>query len=281
MNSYQQKIVEYYKQSEFAYKDTWNLDQSWSIHYGYSDSTTKNFHESLWRMNAVMAEKARISACDTVLDAGCGIGGSSVWLAKHIGCNVIGITLSEQQRKHAEQLAIQNNVQNLASFQEQNYCDTSFPEASFDVIFALESVCYAEDKQDFIREAYRLLKQGGRLILADGMVQKLENNQHPIIRKWLDGWVVNFLETSINFEKYCSNAGFQHFEFTDITANVKSSSRRLLLFSIGGMIMTYYYKYIKKKPFTPLQINNTKSAWYQYFGLRKQLWLYGLFIAKK
>ncbi len=41
-----------------------------------------------------MAEKAGVSSGDRVLDAGCGVGGSVIWLAKNYGCKATGITLS-------------------------------------------------------------------------------------------------------------------------------------------------------------------------------------------
>lgn len=280
-NEYFQQIINYYRESENAYKDTWNLNESLSIHYGYKDDKAKNFHESLLRMNQVLAEKAQIKNSDIVLDAGCGIGGSSIWLAKHIHCKVMGISLSEKQVETACMLSEKNTLSELLRFEVMNYCKTRFDDASFDVIWALESVCYAEDKEEFVKEAYRLLKPGGRLVLADGMVTQFENNQHPIIRKWLDGWVVNYLETSENWSEFAKKNGFKNFQFEDITKFTKHSSRRLLLFSIAGYVWAMYRKYIVRKPFTDLQLNNTKGAWYQYWVMRKNLWKYGLFVAEK
>lgn len=45
-----------------------------------------------------------------MLDAGCGIGGSSIWLAKNIQCTVTGISISEKQINNAQNLALKNNV---------------------------------------------------------------------------------------------------------------------------------------------------------------------------
>jgi cyclopropane fatty-acyl-phospholipid synthase-like methyltransferase len=51
----------------------------------------------MWRMNEILANKVRIAQSDMILDAGCGIGGSSIWLAEHIGCRVVGIDITESQ----------------------------------------------------------------------------------------------------------------------------------------------------------------------------------------
>lgn len=72
---YHQQIIEYYRDTENAYKDSWDLERSLAIHYGYSDRHTKTFRESLLRMNQMMLEAANITQTDLVMDAGCGVGG--------------------------------------------------------------------------------------------------------------------------------------------------------------------------------------------------------------
>jgi hypothetical protein len=58
--NYHKKIIEYYKDTENAYKDSWDLNNSLSIHYGYWDEKVKSFPQSLLRMNEVMMEAAAI-----------------------------------------------------------------------------------------------------------------------------------------------------------------------------------------------------------------------------
>ena len=62
----------------------------------------KSFPQSLLRMNEVMMEAAQIKQADKVLDAGCGVGGSSIFIATVLGCAVTGITLSERQMQLAK-----------------------------------------------------------------------------------------------------------------------------------------------------------------------------------
>ena len=124
LTNYHKNIVDYYAESENAYKDSWDLDNSLAIHYGYWDEKVKNFPQSLLRMNEVMMEAAAISSSDKVLDAGCGIGGSSIFLADTIGCDVTGISLSERQVNKARELAIEKKVEDKAEFKVMNYCAT-------------------------------------------------------------------------------------------------------------------------------------------------------------
>jgi len=94
---YHKRIIDYYRVTENAYKDSWDLDNSLAIHYGYWDEKVRSFPASLLRMNEVMIEAAGIMVDDKVLDAGCGVGGSSIFIATTTGAHVSGITLSEKQ----------------------------------------------------------------------------------------------------------------------------------------------------------------------------------------
>src|SRR3954453_15742003 len=90
-------IARYYDLSEVHYQKFWKLDESLSLHYGYWDDSVRNFHEALIKLNVVLAEAAEIKDGENILDAGCGVGGSSIWLAKEKNCTVTGISLNERQ----------------------------------------------------------------------------------------------------------------------------------------------------------------------------------------
>ena len=152
---YHKKIIEYYKDTENAYKDSWDLNNSLAIHYGYWDEKVKSFPESLLRMNEVMIETAGIKPTDKVLDAGCGVGGSSIFMASVLGCNVTGITLSKRQVQQANENAAKKNVAELVNFKAINYSATDFPDASFDV--ALELLCLILNEAILIRLKFFLM----------------------------------------------------------------------------------------------------------------------------
>ena len=280
-NEYHKKIEEYYNGTENAYKDSWDLDNSLAIHYGYWDATVNSFPESLQRMNEVMMNAAGISSDDKVLDAGCGVGGSPIFLATKLGCSVTGITLSERQIQQARVHAQQKKVGILIEFKRMNYCATDFPDASFDVVWGCESICYADSKELFINEAYRLLKPGGRLVVADGFVSDFANNDHPIIRQWLDGWQVNYLESPQRFQQFMQQAGFTRVEYNDISAFIIHSSKRLFRFYYLANLYLAWKRLTFSNPATGMQKINIRACKHQYYGLNKGLWQYGLIVGKK
>ncbi|ULA65963.1 MAG: 2-methyl-6-phytyl-1,4-hydroquinone methyltransferase [Nitrospira sp.] len=126
----------------------------------------------------------------TVLDVGCGIGGSSRILARDYGCAVTGITLSLQQVRRAQELT---SPEVNARFQVDDALTLSFPDASFDVVWSVEAGPHIPDKAQFARELLRVLKPGGVLLVADWNQRddrQLPLNfwEKPVMRQLLDQW---------------------------------------------------------------------------------------------
>jgi tocopherol O-methyltransferase len=90
---YHSKIKEYYASTENLYIDSWGMNEVHALHYGYYNDKVSSFQQSLLRMNEVMMQTANITKDDILLNAGCGVGGSIIFLAKTIGCKCTGITL--------------------------------------------------------------------------------------------------------------------------------------------------------------------------------------------
>ena len=132
----------------------------------------------------------RLPPGTTVLDVGCGIGGSSRILARSYGYAVTGITISPQQVQRAQQLTSKElDVQFLVD----DAMSLSFPDASFDVVWSIEAGPHMPDKAIFAKELMRVLKPGGVLALADWNQRDDRQNplnfwEKPVMRQLLDQW---------------------------------------------------------------------------------------------
>ncbi|MGL5805939.1 MAG: methyltransferase domain-containing protein [Xenococcaceae cyanobacterium] len=132
----------------------------------------------------------RLPPGTTVLDVGCGIGGSSRILARDYGFAVTGITISPQQVKRAQELTPQGVN---AKFLVNDAMALSFPDASFDVVWSIEAGPHMPDKAIFALELMRVVKPGGILVVADWNQRDVRQNplnfwEKPVMRQLLDQW---------------------------------------------------------------------------------------------
>ena len=276
-----QHIVEWYDICEANLRKWWDLDQSLAIHAGFWDESTKTLREALQRENEILAAIAGVQPSDHVLDAGCGVGGSAIFLCERIGCRVTGITLSEKQVATATRKASERQLKQPPVFVRRDFHDTGLPGATFDVVWAIESVCHAHDKSRFVREAYRLLKPGGRLIVADGF--QVHDTYPPSAQRLLDkamhNWAVDALESIANFESHLERAGFKEIRKEDATHYVRPSSRRLFFYSFPAIPLSKLGEWFGWS--SKLQTGDFVGYHYQYRALRKQLCRYLIFRAEK
>jgi tocopherol O-methyltransferase len=131
----------------------WLNSENNAIQFGYWDERTRSHNKSLLNMNRVLASKIGIRPGLRILDAGCGIGGSSIWLAKTFEVEVEGITPVASQIEHARRYAQKQGITHRVSFEQQDYTHTMFPQASFDAVWGMESLCHAPNKQLVLTEA--------------------------------------------------------------------------------------------------------------------------------
>ena len=161
------KILNYYNATHIDYRALWVGSNARAVHFGYYDEKATKHHDALLRLNEILATVARITTNDSVLDAGCGYGGSAMWLAEQVGCHVTGITLVPLQVAKGQRYVKERGLEDKANIREMDYAAISFPNGSFTVYWALESLVHAEDRQKVCSEAFRVLKKGGRIVIAE------------------------------------------------------------------------------------------------------------------
>lgn len=279
MNTINKKIEEHYDRTQIFYNLFWFDNKGLGMHYGFWDDGIKNLHDAVVNENMVLAKEAKVVKEDMILDAGCGVGGSCIWLAKNYGVKITGITLSEKQAGLAKKYAKAENVENLTNFIVDDFCKTKFADSTFTKIFAVESMCHAEEKRDFIEESFRLLKKGGKLIVADYFVkEELNAKEAELIDGWCYGWEMRNLATIANFKKKLELAGFTNIKYIDKTKEIMPSSLRMFI-SIGIIVRSCLkiLEFLKIRP----SHGGTKAVFNQYFIFKKSIASYCIFLAEK
>ncbi|WP_445370924.1 SAM-dependent methyltransferase [Methylomonas sp. HW2-6] len=222
----QADAAKHYDDCYHDYLFAWCNRDNLALHYGYwDDAKPYDQHQALLNKNQVLYNKAGIQPGDHLLDAGCGIGGSTIWMAKQHGNRVTGITISAKQADYARDHAKRHGVAELVDFQVADFCATPFADASFDVVWALESSCHALNKGDFLEEAWRVLKPGGRIVVCDGFVlqRQFSPEQWQAVVTCLNGWAVPNLCSRDEFTGLLQQQGFADIVCHDITAQTQAS----------------------------------------------------------
>jgi tocopherol O-methyltransferase len=194
------------------------------IHHGYFDEA-ESPAVAQTRMIEQLASFGRIRRDARVLDVGCGIGGSSVWLAENLGCSVLGLTISSVQVDMCRELAQRAGVGKRVSFlaHDANHLDRI--DDTFDVVWAIESTEHLQDKRAFIQSAARRLEPGGTLALCAWLVP--DSFASPEHRQMARGVCRAMLCPSLlsmrEYEAWMGEAGFRETRSHDITRQVEST----------------------------------------------------------
>jgi tocopherol O-methyltransferase len=144
-------------------------EQIWGEHmhhgyYGVDGAEQKDRRQAQIDLIEELLTWAEVNQATEILDVGCGIGGSSLYLAEKFGATATGITLSPVQAKRATERAAAADIS--ARFLVADALEMPFADATFDLVWTLESGEHMPDKQQFLQECCRVLKPGGRLIMA-------------------------------------------------------------------------------------------------------------------
>lgn len=270
-----QDVTNYYDHTEVHYRQWWKMEESMGLHYGVWDENTKTLSEAITNTNRQLAEIGKINSNDKILDAGCGVGGSAIFLGNNYGCDVTGITLSERQVKTATGFAEKNGVEKNVRFKKMDYTKTEFPNNHFDVVWAIESMQTATDKSLFFKEMSRVLKPGGRLLFADVFKVgnwKIENT--PTMQTMLNGWAMSDILSISELNDLSKKFNFTLAADQDVTPEIKKSILKYRWFAIAGMIGTKWYNLFNNGTYFGRVHYKTGLA--QYKGWKEGLWGYRL-----
>jgi len=149
--------------------DVWQIIYGDNFHAGYFRRSDESFKEATQNLIMVLAGLGSFSKESKVLDVGCGIGGPVMLLHEKYGCHVHGISISEKGVLKARELAKQKGYDSHLTFAIADAKDNKLPDASFDIVWAMESFHLIDDKAKAFAECYRVLKMGGQLLLCDNM----------------------------------------------------------------------------------------------------------------
>ncbi|MBN1863646.1 MAG: methyltransferase domain-containing protein [Victivallales bacterium] len=195
--NYHESVRDYYEKSLWLYRRHWDNSDSLSMHFGFWEKDTRNIHQAFLNENQAVIDAGQITSAQKVLDAGCGIGGTSIYIAEKTGAKVFGVSLEPLLIRHANRNAERHNVAGLCDFLVGDYCRLPFPDGYFDIVFGIESICHCSPKILFLSEAYRILKPQGKLIIADAYLAREPENEE-------ESQVIETFKKAYNLKEFIS-----------------------------------------------------------------------------
>lgn len=180
----------------------------------------KHIHHGLWsadespqvaqrQLTEQMAKLAKIQPGHAVVDVGCGMGGSSIWLAKNLACEVTGVTISSVQRRWAATSATCSRTTPRPKFVRADAEDVQFDSASFDTVWSIECTEHLFDKPAFFRKAATWLKPGGHLAICAWLSGDNEQAQETqrLVYEVCEGFFCPSLGTQADYRQWFTDAG--------------------------------------------------------------------------
>ncbi|WP_257450494.1 SAM-dependent methyltransferase [Archangium lipolyticum] len=194
-----------------------------NIHVGYwsGPEDQSSGAEAQDRLTDMMIQRSRLGAGQRLLDIGCGTGRPTIRLAQATGCSVTGISVSAMQIEQANERARKEGVSDRVGFQVADAMELPFQDASFDAVWAFESLLHMPDRAQVLRHAFRVLRPGGVLVLTDMTEQHpLTDDERTLVYSGL------MLTSLLRFQEYpplVEAAGLSVTESLDITSNTRKA----------------------------------------------------------
>jgi cyclopropane fatty-acyl-phospholipid synthase-like methyltransferase len=233
------------------------------------------------RMTDVCAELAGLRPGALVLDAGCGVGGTALRLASTRGVKVHGVNVQPAHLSEARRRVCASGGEARVRFSAQDFTEMGVADEAVDVVWALESVCHCLHKPAFVAEAFRVLRPGGRIMVADFFLgsDNLPPGLLSRVQEWTQGWALPNLASVPRFRDDLAASGFRDIGFHDVAANVLPSSRRLYKASLVALPIHVALERLGAR--SPVQGRNVRAARGQHTTLVEGGWTYGIFVATK
>lgn len=139
----------------------------------------RRWHEGAVLHTIQAAKDCEIQKNERVFDIGCGIGGPARTLVSEFGVRVLGITVSETQLKTARRIdrlksEWQRRIRVMLHDCQEPLPDPipykDFQSKQFDCAWSMNMLYHVERKEDAIRNAWEVLRDGGRLMVDDWML---------------------------------------------------------------------------------------------------------------
>jgi sterol 24-C-methyltransferase len=139
----------------------------------------ESFYRAIARHEHYLAHMMGLRENMRVLDVGCGVGGPAREIVKFSGANVIGLNNNDYQIQRGTRYAEKEGLSHKLKFTKGDFMQMSFPDNSFDAVYAIEATVHAPSLEGIYSEIFRVLKPGGVFGVYEWLMTNNYDNANP------------------------------------------------------------------------------------------------------
>jgi ubiquinone/menaquinone biosynthesis C-methylase UbiE len=230
-----------------------------------------------------LIELCHINKDSYVLDVGCGAGATPCWLAKSIGCRVVGVDIREKMVERSKERARREKVIEHVEFRVADAQDLPFQDSLFDAVLTESVTAFPPDKQKAVNEYARVTKPGGYVGLNETTWLKVP--PPPEVVAWAEQDVGASVKplTAEAWKGLLAVAGLKDIVTKTYAINLQDEAQGILQrYGLGGMlrVMGRMLRLYVKNPAYREFVKRVRQGGVapanlvEYFG-------YGLFVGQK
>lgn len=203
-----EEVGEFYDRFTELFTELWGGN----LHVGYwiDEHDDATFETAAEQLTDLLIRTLAPRPGQRVLDVGCGVGQPAVSLARVHDVEVVGVSISRNQVAQATRRAARARLGDRVRFDHADAAELPFDDASFDTAWAIESMLHMPDKRKVLSEMKRVVRPGGRVVIADMFSQPESKLTYQDL--------ISTVEVD-QYRDLVERSGLVDVEYTDITAH--------------------------------------------------------------
>ncbi len=218
MPALNQKIAHFYDRSSTIWEETWG-EHMHHGYYGADGTVAKDHYQAQIDLIEELLAFGNVGTPKRIVDLGCGIGGSALYLAEKYNAEVVGLTLSPFQARRATERAVAAGLSDRVRFEVADAQNPPLERGAYDLIWSMESGEHMSDKKKFLQVSADLLKPGGVFLMATWCHRPtppaLSRRDHKLLRNLYRDYHLPYIISLPDYAKIAEKVGLGAVESAD------------------------------------------------------------------
>jgi 27-O-demethylrifamycin SV methyltransferase len=229
------------------------------FHWGYFKHPDAALGEAQEALIELMLSSVHITEDTSVLDVGCGIGGTVFYLSERYGCRTVGLTNNTRGLEVAKARFLKSGVLHpKVDFRFGDALNNGFESDSFDVVIMIETTDLIPDKHAVLRECHRTLKPGGMLALCDNMSSARQLTLGDMFKYHRS---IAALKRTFGFGEYISLSGYRQLAEKAGFREIRCADLGPNMFPTIGRVIGSIESNRHRMAANPDEVNDFLTAW--------------------